>query len=164
MQRPADDPNTTRHDVRARREAHERHDEGTGPATAARWTARVLGAVFILVALLGFFGDDYVLGIFSVNTLHNWVHLLSGVVLLGLGFASEAAARATLWVFAVVYGLVMLLGFLGVDWINNALEMNMADHWLHLALTLVFIIGAAVSHAQERTAHPETAAAHRGRP
>ncbi|MFA9479878.1 DUF4383 domain-containing protein [Phycisphaerales bacterium AB-hyl4] len=155
MQRAANDrPTERRHD------AH-RHD--LNPATAARWTARVLGVVFILIALLGFFGDDHVLGIFSVNTLHNWVHLLSGVVLLGLGFASEVAARTTLWVFAVVYGLVMLLGFFGVQWINEALNMNMADHWLHLVLTAVFIIGAVVSHAQERSRHEATAATTRPR-
>lgn len=156
MQRAANDRPAERRDAGRRRDL--------GPATAARWTARVLGVVFILVALLGFFGDDFVLGIFSVNTLHNWVHLLSGVVLLGIGFASEVAARITLWVFAAVYALVMLLGFLGVDWINEALNMNMADHWLHLVLTLVFIIGAVVSHAQERTHHEAVTAGPRARP
>ncbi|MEX0744616.1 MAG: DUF4383 domain-containing protein [Phycisphaeraceae bacterium] len=143
------------------RTATPQHERDMGPATAARWVARVVGVVFILVALLGFFGGDNVFGVFAVNTLHNWVHLLSGVVLLGMGFASEFAARATLWVFAVVYGLVMLLGFFGVEWIHDGLNLNAADHWLHLALTLVFVIGAAVSHTQEHSARQTLAAPHR---
>lgn len=120
------------------------------PPNAARWTCWIVGIVFLIIAILGFFGDEMVFGVFHVNTFHNWVHLLSGIVLFAMGFAGEAAARATLWTFAVIYGLVMLLGFFQVDFIVEALELNMADNWLHLLLTAAFAVGALVSHAQER--------------
>jgi hypothetical protein len=132
---------------------HEPTDIGRSYVGAAKWTCWIVGAVFILVALLGFFsGDDLVLGIFMVNTLHNIVHLVSGALLVAVGFLTEAAARITLWVFAAIYGLVMLLGFLGVEPAVELLHLNMADNWLHLLLTLLFVSGALLSHAQARGA------------
>ncbi len=131
---------------------HEPADVGRSYVGAAKWTCWIVGAVFILVALLGFFGDDLVLGIFAVNTLHNIVHLVSGALLVAIGFLTELAARITLWVFAAVYGLVMILGFAGVEPAIELLHLNMADNWLHLLLTLLFVAGALLSHAQARTA------------
>ena len=46
--------------------------------------ALLLGAVFVLVGILGFIPavapNEHLLGIFHVNAAHNAVHLLSGIV------------------------------------------------------------------------------------
>lgn len=117
---------------------------------AARGTCWVGGVVFLIIAIWGFFTGDTVLGVFTVNVLHNWVHLLSGLLLFAGALGGEDAARLTLWVLAAIYALVMLLGFAGITFIVDALELNAADHWLHLALTLALAGGAVLSHYQQR--------------
>ena len=61
--------------------------------------AVLFGVVFLLVGILGFVPavtkDEMLLGIFHVNTAHNAVHLLSGVVALlcGLSEIGRASCR-----------------------------------------------------------------------
>ena len=58
--------------------------------------ALLFGAVFVLVGILGFIPavspNEHLLGIFHVNAAHNAVHLLSGIVAITCGLASERAA------------------------------------------------------------------------
>jgi hypothetical protein len=57
---------------------------GTG---AARLYFRIFGAVYGLVAVLGFIqGDTHLLGLISNNTADTWLHVAISVVSLGLGF------------------------------------------------------------------------------
>lgn len=126
----------------------------------AKTTCVVMGAVFLVVAIWGFIDGDHVL-IFSVNWIHNLVHLVSGLAALAFGFAGAAAARAFCVVFGVVYGLVALLGFAGVPSVINLLHINPPDNWLHLGITLAFLLAAAASmrHAKAGAAvnpPPET--------
>lgn len=100
---------------------------------------QAVGVVFLLIGVLGFISDP-ILGIFDTDLLHNLVHILSGVAALVLGKNEDGA---TLYgkVFAVVYGLVTVLGFLlpgGEGSILGLLPVNMADNVLHLLLTAVF--------------------------
>lgn len=114
--------------------------------------ATVVGAVFLVVGILGFIPGittDYgqmsfaghdsgamLLGIFMVSVLHNIVHLLFGVAGLALGRTRDGArsyligggaAYLVLW----AYGLV-------VDHHSGAnfVPVNNADDWLHLLLGL----------------------------
>ncbi len=58
-------------------------------ATAALWM-KIIGAVYLLVALLGFFSNTgMVLGFISVNSADNWLHLVLAVVLLGVGLMAK---------------------------------------------------------------------------
>lgn len=102
-------------------------------ASVNKTFATVLGIVLLLVGIIGFFNDP-ALGIFSVNALHNWIHVLSGAVLLIAAFAADGMhARNANIAFGVVYGLVTILGFLGLaGW----LEVNTADNILHLVITV----------------------------
>jgi len=102
---------------------------------------RVVGAVFVVIALWGFIAGDRVL-IFHVNAAHNTVHLLSGLAALACGFAGGKAARYSrlfCLVFGGVYGLVALLGFAGVQAVADLLHLNVADNWLHLVLAVGFL-------------------------
>ncbi len=98
----------------------------------------ILGVVFILVGLLGFVNNP-VLGLFSVNALHNVVHLASGLVLVFAATRSEDAAQMAAKVLGVVYALVTVLGFVAFDLMNSLLNLNSTDNYLHILLTLVLL-------------------------
>lgn len=98
----------------------------------------ILGIVLLLVGVLGFFMNP--LFGFSVNALHNIVHLASGAAALitaGMGYRS---ARLYLIVFGLVYGVVTLAGFLGIQPIIDLLYINAADNYLHLAIAAACLI------------------------
>lgn len=114
--------------------------------------ALVVGAVFLVVGILGFvpgITTDYedlqwaghesgakLLGVFAVSGLHNIVHIVFGVVGL-VAAATATAARAYLVGGGVVYLALWLYGLL-VDEHSQAnfVPLNDADNWLHLGLGL----------------------------
>ncbi|MCK2215692.1 DUF4383 domain-containing protein [Actinomadura sp. ATCC 31491] len=125
------------------------------PRTAAGRTpvqlaAFVVGAVFLLVGILGFIPgitthyDDLgfaghesgalLLNVFQVSILHNVVHLLFGVA--GLVLARTwSGARNFLIGGGVIYLLLWIYGLLvGHDSPANFVPLNNADNWLHLLL------------------------------
>ncbi len=99
--------------------------------------AKIVGVVLLLVGILGFFMGDTVFG-FGVNSLHNIVHLVSGVILLWAGFASAGAnAKTANIVFGIVYLVVAIVGFMNVASLVDMLALNWSDNWLHLIIGVV---------------------------
>ncbi|ELS51533.1 hypothetical protein STVIR_7551 [Streptomyces viridochromogenes Tue57] len=112
--------------------------------------ALLVGAVFLLVGILGFIPGittDYdtmefashdsgaeLLGIFQVSILHNLVHLIFGIA--GLAMSRTASgARTFLLAGGAVYLVLWLYGLIvGHDSDANFLPMNTADDWLHFVL------------------------------
>ena len=127
-----------------------------GETTLNQKVALAFGAIYILVGILGFFftdqfiGEDTadtLLGIFGVNHLHNIVHLLIGVVLVGAGRAGDRQARSMNATIGAVYLLLGIVGwFLKGD--LNFVNLNAADHILHLLSGAVLF---GVSRADART-------------
>ena len=128
------------------------NDTGADAARFATAAAAAVGAVFLLVGILGFipgvttdydtmtFADHHseakLLGIFQVSILHNIVHLLFGVG--GLAAAREARlVPPFLFGSAAIYGVLTIYGIL-IDHDSNAnfVPVNSADNWLHLVLTV----------------------------
>jgi len=108
--------------------------------------ALLVGAVFVLVGVLGFIpalspehsdGMRYLLGLFMVGGVHNVVHLLSGIVALWAGMTSEKAARLYFLIFGSIYALVTIIGFIQGDTVLGLFHVNQADNFLHLALAVV---------------------------
>ena len=99
----------------------------------------VLGIVLTLVGIAGFFTGDMLL-MFEINTIHNVIHLLSGLV--GLYAASKGAgyARQYLMIFGIIYGVVAVLGFTMDGNVLGLLHANTADNYLHLAIAVVSIV------------------------
>lgn len=97
----------------------------------------VLGIVLLAIGLIGALtgGHDHELMIFGVNATHNVVHLASGAAAILCAMIGLGAARAFCLLFGIVYGLVMLAGFLGIEPVVRMLNLNMADNFLHLAIS-----------------------------
>ena len=120
-----------------------------GDRSLLQTAAMVVGAVFLLVGILGFIpgitsdapgkfagedSDAELLGLFQVSWLHNIVHLLYGVAGLALARTWDGARNFLIW-GGVLYLLLWLIGLIGLlDW----LPANDADDWLH------FVLGAGM--------------------
>jgi hypothetical protein len=138
----------------------------TSPARTARTpvqqAALLVGAVFLLVGILGFIPGittDYdtmefashdsraeLLGIFQVSILHNLVHLAFGVAGLALS-RSASGARTYLLAGGAIYLVLWLYGLLvGHDSDANFVPLNTADDWLHFVLGIGMIaLGALLT-------------------
>lgn len=130
--------------------------------------AQAVGAVFLLVGILGFipgitssYGDmsfagngsgAQLLGIFQVSILHNIVHLLFGVA--GLAAARTASgARAYLVGGGIIYLVLWIYGLvISQSSGANFVPVNTADNWLHFLLGVGMIgVGLALSRGRSST-------------
>jgi Domain of unknown function (DUF4383) len=118
----------------------------------AKWYAEVLGAVLLLVGILGFIGvlapNGQLLGIFAIDPIHNLIHILSGIAGLAAGFAAGSRyARLYAGVFGAVYGLVTVVGFVQGTTVLGLITVNGADNVLHLLIAVaslgVFFLAAS---------------------
>ena len=124
----------------------------TGRRTTIQTAAMVVGAVFLLVGILGFIpgvtsnyaalgaagpaSEALLLGVFQVSILHNIVHLLFGVA--GIVMARSATQSRNYLIGGGALYLVLWLYGLVVphDSSANFVPFNDADDWLHLILGL----------------------------
>src|SRR5215203_4230481 len=107
--------------------------------------AVLFGIIFLFVGVLGFVPaaapHEMLLGIFHVNAAHNAVHLLSGAAALACGLASPRASRLYFRIFGAVYGLVAILGMIhGDGHLLGLISNNMADVWLHVAISVTALV------------------------
>src|SRR5690554_3213949 len=106
--------------------------------SAAKTVLTIIGILFTAIGILGFFNQP-VLGIFAVNTSHNLIHLLTGIVAFWTATQDSRTIALTGWVFATVYAVVTVLGFISTDnLILGFLRVNQADNYLHLLTTAAF--------------------------
>jgi hypothetical protein len=112
--------------------------------------AAAVGAVFLLVGILGFIpgvvshhdhlefagheSGAELLGLFQVSILHNVVHLLFGVA--GLALARTARGAFAFLIGGGVIYLVLWVYGLAIEYDSDAnfVPLNDADNWLHLVL------------------------------
>lgn len=97
----------------------------------------IFGIVLLLVGILGFITGSPLLGLFEVDTTHNIIHILSGIVALIAVSSGESYARLYLIVFGIVYGLVTILGFVTGGSILGLFTVNANDNYLHAAIAIV---------------------------
>lgn len=138
-------------------------DDGRGAGGTAAPVAdrgvRAVGAVFLLVGVLGFIpgittnydrlgfagheSGALLLGLFQVSVLHNIVHLAFGAA--GIGKARTVSGSRNYLVYGgVVYAVLWIYGLLiGHDSTANFVPLNTADNWLHRLLA-VGMIGLGV--------------------
>ena len=116
----------------------------------ARIAAIVIGIVFVLIGLLGFFNNP-VLGLFLVDPAHNIIHIVSGVVLLAGAYSSLGSSMA-LKIVGIVYAIIAILGFFMVSngMLLGFIAMNTADQWLHVVLAVVILLAGFALPDDER--------------
>jgi Domain of unknown function (DUF4383) len=140
----------------------------TGPRTTLQKAAMAVGAVFLLVGILGFIPGittqyetmdlaghhsmAMLLGAFQVSVLHNIVHLLFGIAGLALARRADTAKN-----FLLVGGLIYLVLWIYGQVIDktssaNFVPLNTADDWLHFVLGVGMIaLGLALGRRAAST-------------
>ena len=114
--------------------------------------ALVFGIVFILVGLAGFVasppppgapplsvehGHGLALGLFAVNTVHNIVHLLFGVLGIAASRGAVMSSRAYFQMVAIAYTLLAVLGLIPATQTTFGLvPIWGADVWLHALIAI----------------------------
>ena len=120
----------------------------------ARTYATVLGAVLLLLGLVGLLlGDGLLLGLVNVDLLEDVIHLASGALLLYAGVQRNVdVARGIVLAVSLVYLLVGALGFV-VPYLFALLPhgYSLVDDLVHLILG---ILGLLV-YANSRLPEPE---------
>jgi hypothetical protein len=123
----------------------------------------VFGVVYLVVGLVGFAvtGFDNFAGntnekllVFAINPLHNVAHLGVGALLL-IGSSRHETAKSVNLVVGIVYLLLGILGLAGGVVVEDLLNNNAADTFLHLgtaALAIYFGTAGAARPVGARTA------------
>jgi hypothetical protein len=130
-----------------------------GDRTPAQLFAYLVGAVLVVVGLVGFIADssfetgsgingDKLLGIFEINGIHNLVHIASGLLLLAIA-PKRATAKTGVIAFGVIYGVVTLIGLIDGETVLGLLPVNPADNVLHIALTATALLAGVASPADD---------------
>jgi hypothetical protein len=127
----------------------------------ARTAALAFGIIFIVVGLLGFI-DNPIVGssekaIFHADTVHNMVHIISGLLFVLVAMAAPASASTVMIIFGVVYLLIGILGITSVGEDGMAkllgfLHVNAADNYLHIALGIVIALAGLITRRRPITA------------
>ena len=138
--------------------------------TTVQVVAALVGAVFLVVGVLGFIpgitthygqlefaGHDSgaeLLGLFQVSILHNVVHLLFGVV--GLAMArGPRSATGYLVVGGLVYGVLWIYGLIvEPDSAANFVPLDGADNWLHFFLAAGMVLLGLMVGVPNRRVEP----------
>ncbi len=118
----------------------------------AQWLALAFGIVYVLIGLIGFLvtgfdnfaasnTEEFLLGIFEVNPLHNIAHLVLGLIGLGM-WRTLSGARNYGWLLLVVFGVLFLYGLVAAGTPADILSLNGADNFLHL---LTAAVGLAIA-------------------
>jgi hypothetical protein len=117
------------------------------------------GILLLAVGILGFIPPltpaGLLLGVFAVDLEHNLIHLASGAAALAAGPSTDRASRLFFQVFGVIYGLVAVMGFTmhgndGTHELLGAVDINMADIFLHVAISLfALVVGFAPRHGHQ---------------
>jgi hypothetical protein len=113
-------------------------------------TAGAVGAVFIVIGLLGFtvsgghsiagHNGGQLLGLFQVNSLHNLVHIAVGAVMVAAAIAGTRAARSANTLIGAVYLALGVVGlFITGDSPLNVIALNGADNGLHLVIGALLV-------------------------
>lgn len=112
----------------------------------AKTVATLVGVVFILVGIVGFFSPN-LLGA-HLSKIHNVVHLASGAVSLYMGTrGSTAGARQFCIIFGIVYGLLGVVGYLVGSGPEHMLDLSShfmlgtRDHIIHIVIAVLYLIG-----------------------
>ena len=127
-------------------------------ASPNRLAATILGAVYLVVGIAGWFvtagvaffstSGGLLVGILGVNPLHNALNILIGAALLMAGLFTVAAAKTVTTIAGTAFLVLGIAGLFVIGGPFNVLALNGADNVLHLASSVVLL---AVGLGAERS-------------
>lgn len=104
-----------------------------------RMIAILFGIGFIFAGVAGFlpsFNQNGLLfGYFSVDMMHNVVHLVTGVIAI-MCAVNHRATKMFFIVFGIIYAVVAIAGFMNSPYMAG-MQMNQADNILHVVIAAV---------------------------
>ena len=117
----------------------------------AKTVAMLVGVVFILVGIVGFFNHE-LLGA-HLGAVHNVIHLVSGALSLYFGSKGLAQARMFCLVFGAVYGLLGVVGMIAGSGADKELQLpsltlGTKDHYIHIAIGVLYLSGGLATKAK----------------
>ena len=99
---------------------------------------RAVGVLLVVAGVLGFFQNP-VLGLFTVDLLHNLVHVTSGALTLLAARRGIGTMRTWGKALGLLYFSVAIAGFaLPAGYLMGMMHLNLPDNLLHLALAAAF--------------------------
>jgi hypothetical protein len=122
----------------------------------------VIGLAFLAVGLLGFIPNPIVGtshdAVFHADTVHNLVHIVSGLAFLIISFAAPHQAGLFLKIFGAVYLLLGVMGLLtigseGLTELLGFLHVNGPDNYLHIGLGLVIFLAGLLPDYRDVHSH-----------
>jgi len=130
-------------------------------ASANRVTALVVGAALLVLGVVGLavtlsrpFADAtgvLLLGVVSLNTLQNTVHLALGALLVSAALAGRTAARLTTRVLGTVLLALGIAGLFLSSTEHNVLAVNAAANLVHfLAAAILLAVGLGTDRVPGR--------------
>lgn len=107
----------------------------------------IWGILFLLGGILGFVpgitNHEMFLGFFMVNTPHNILHLISGILFLIAAGIGAKEARLWFQLFGGFYFFLGLIGFKAGDGlVFNLISSSLIDSWGHVFLGIVLLLTA----------------------
>lgn len=121
-----------------------------------RMTLGVVGIVFILAGIYGFF-DPTFFGIFNLTNAHNWVHVLTGLLYSIIAFA-PVATNIVAWIARVggiAYALLGVVGFFAPTILAPLMVLGTNENVFHLVIGLVVAILGFMLPTGEETRREE---------
>lgn len=115
-----------------------------------RFLALILGIALLVVGILGFQKDftpnGLLFGYFLVNPIHNFIHLVTGLIAVFCGISNNTACKTFFIVFGIIYLAFAGYGFYtGPGMLFDLIAINQADNVLHLIIGLIFLwVGLAL--------------------
>ena len=104
----------------------------------------IMGGLFLTGGVLAFVPgvtkNGMYFGLFMVNTAHNIMHIISGVVFLVASMLGERPARLWFQIFGAFYAMLAIIGFKVGDGLIFGFIMNSPfDSWGHAGLALIML-------------------------
>ncbi len=104
----------------------------------AKTLSFVLGVIFVIVGIWGFFATP-VLGFIVADALSSIVHIIVGIVLLLL--ASKPSVATALKTVGIIYVVIAILGLVqGSSVLFGAFVTDSATNWVYLIVGVVVAI------------------------
>jgi hypothetical protein len=106
----------------------------------ARLWLQLAGVILIVVGLLGFFPNPIVgaNGFVQTDNIHNIVHLLTGVLALGLVYGMRSDIGTANLLFGALYAIVFVATVVSPTLFGIfSVPVNTVDHVIHIGLAVV---------------------------